>query len=129
MSNGDESRWRIPLYAISRPAFLPVADLGQPQRGWNVASRVRSDGVRQAGALSLPKRRVSLAPVPAQSACGPALPDFFVSRHPMGAATEQARSRYNDRVSLVRLGRPPRSRDESSGRPVNWVGRFVVMGE
>ena len=37
--------------------------------------------------------------------------------------TERARSRYNDRLSLVRLGRHPRSRD-GRGRRLNRVGRF-----
>ena len=54
----------------------------------------------------MPESRVSLAPVPAQRACGPAMPDHFVWRHPIGAFYEQP-SATHDAVSLVRLGGIP----------------------
>jgi hypothetical protein len=49
---------------------------------------------------------------------------YFVSRHPIGAVTERASRRYNG-GSIVRNGRLPRCRDESGGRLLIRVGRFV----
>jgi hypothetical protein len=110
VSNGDESRWRIPPMRYLDPRFYPWPTSDSPNEAGNVASRVRSDGVRQAGALSLPKRRGLARSSPAQSACGPALPDFFVSRHPMAQLPSRRGRANNDRVSLVRLGRPSQPR-------------------
>ena len=104
------------------PLFYPWPTADSPGGLGRGVARPVGDGVRQAGALSLPKSRVSLTSGPAQISCGPAMPDHFVSRHPIGAETERARSRDNDRLSLVRLGRHPRSRD-GRGRLSNRVGR------
>ncbi len=118
----DRSAARSPL-AIPRPAVYRDRPRASGWRGSGEALPV-GDGMRHAGTLSVSKPRVSLASGPAYTPCGPASSDHLVSRHPIGAETERARSRYTDRRSLVRRGRPPRCRG-CCGRLVIRVGRFV----
>ena len=82
-------RWDVPLLRQPDPHFFPCPTSDSPGGPGRGIARPVSDGRRQAGALR-PAGAARLArSSPPHSSCGPALPDHFVSRHPMGAATER----------------------------------------
>ena len=122
----DTARRSVPLISEPRNTFLPCPTVDSPGGLGRGSARPVSDGVRQAGALSLPERRVSLAPVPAQRACGPACRITLYGAIRLALVLRAGRPVPESRPS-ARATREasPRSRSLCRPTPEKGVGRFV----